>query len=150
MERVKRMVAFVGSQLHAGSEAAAADSFISRVVAEATVFKSTEKSTHDPKLAYELHRRIRANKDTLFLLIVDEAHSWSGVAGKSAYDKFVNGPFDADGPMRLAENAITLFVSATPYNLQTGNSQVPVDNEHDMLGEDEPGGVSYYGLNKYV
>jgi len=74
-------------------------------------------------------------------------------------DVFVNGPFLPEKPelsqvVRRAKNAITLFVSATPYNLQTRNAQVEACNEHDMLDDhiapSAGGGFFYYGLTEYI
>ena len=57
------------------------------------------------------------------------AHSWLG----EAFDKFVN---DASGA-QLSVNIVTVFVSATPYNLQTCKSQIPIENEVDMLAQQQ-------------
>ena len=64
-----------------------------------------------------------------------------------AFHKFVNA-----NAVRTPEasNVLTLFVSATPYNLQTSKSQVPRANEVDMVREDPSSPIVYYGLDRYV
>ena len=71
------------------------------------------------------------------------AHACTG----SAFHKFVNA-----NAVRTPEasNVLTLFVSATPYNLQTSKSQVPIANEVDMVREDQSSPIVYYGLDRYV
>ena len=152
-ERVKGMV-----ECLRGHANPAAESFANRVVAEGVVFKADLSSE---KVVNKLRFRIRNQPRTLFLLIVDEAHAWAGKAGESAFDLFVNGPFPKERSgavknnqiVRRSANAITLFVSATPYSLQTTLSQVPASNEHDMLSDhtsSPPCGISYYGLEEYI
>lgn len=127
VERLEEMVEYVRDKLT--GDDAARKSFGSHVVARTLVFKASGKSPHDRNAALGVHRRILTNPKTLFLVVVDEAHAWAGSAGLSAFDLFVNGPFLPDQPersqvVRRAENTVTLFVSATPYSLQTRNSQV--------------------------
>jgi hypothetical protein len=99
--------------------------------------------------------RIISEKETLFLFIHDEAHyqatfkSGDSTWKSGAADKWIN-----DDTIRLSPNVVTLFVSATPYNLLTQNSQVPLDNfECWQSGEDDgppaSGGARYYGLKSY-
>ena len=82
--------------------------------------------------------RVKAEPRSLFLLINDEAHS--GTTNESQTAKLVNDP-----GIRLADNVVTLFVSATPYALQTTQSQVPVANE--VHWRQKP--AQYYGIQEY-
>jgi len=161
-ERLERMIEFLRTTAFAtGSdreEKEAAKSFVGCVTNPDMIVFKADLSSRSERFVKELHRRILTEKETLFLLIVDEAHSWAGKAEKSAFDLFVNGPFNKrqdwhNQVVRRAENAITLFVSATPHSLQTSCSQVKVSNELDMLRPDHDAavgnGASYYGLDRY-
>ena len=83
-----------------------------------------------------LHRVQREPK-TLFLFIHDEAH-WESTKGGVA-DKHVN-----DEILRTSSNVFYLAVSATPFNLVTKDSQIPVENEVPWGETDE-----YYGQVKF-
>ena len=145
LDRVAGMVKYVAEKCGGG---AAALDFATLSPSE-IVFKVMDDTKNlkqdNAKMARMLSKRAAGNKKLLSLLIVDEAHSWLG----PAFDKFVN-----DKKVREATNIVTLFVSATPYNLQTCKSQIPVDNEVDMLGVDAaatlPGAAVYYGMSSYV
>ena len=64
-----------------------------------------------------------SNAQTLFLIIADEAH-YAIVKG-AAHDSFVNDS-DFGGELLSRENLFILQVSATPYNLLTRSSRLPV------------------------
>ena len=52
--------------------------------------------------------------------------------------------------LRLGRNVATCFVSATPYSLQTAQSQVPLRNEvHWFECEDAASTSGYYGILQY-
>ena len=89
-----------------------------------------------------LMERIRMEPKTLFLIIQDEAH-YEMVKGKAA-DLFTNSDY-----IRLGENVLTLYVSATPYSIFTKESQVPIQNEIRMDTAIESGTKVYYGMAKY-
>ena len=85
---------------------------------------------------------IEHNPRTLFLVVHDEAH-YEATAGGGA-DRFIN-----DDVVRTSPNVITLFVSATPYNLLTTDSQIPLCNIHTWQndgGDADDTGWMYYGL----
>ena len=96
---------------------------------------------------------ILANPKTLFLFVHDEAH-WYATANKegaapgawqeaTGADMWIN-----DDVIRLQLNVVTLFVSATPYNLLTRRSQVPENNTKLWF---TPGDDSrYYGLAEFT
>eukprot|EP00873_Tetraselmis_striata_P014894 jgi/Tetstr1/435158/TSEL_002615.t1 len=88
----------------------------------------------------DIKERIRVEPKTLFLFIHDEAH-WSPTTGTAGY--FIN-----DELLRTSPNVYTLFVSATPYNLLTVDTQVPVENEHQWFTPNEA--TTYYGLQRYL
>ena len=97
-------------------------------------------------------RRIVDEPKTLFLFIHDEAHyqatlpnSESGWKSGAA-NKWIN-----DDVIRLEKNVATLFVSATPYNLLSKNSQVPEENMECWFDKEDKSseGASYYGLKQY-
>ena len=73
------------------------------------------------------------------LLVHDEVH-WEATPGGAA-DRYLN-----DDALRLADNVLTLCVSATPFNVLTQQSQIPEENE--VRWEVTPAG--YYGQSKYV
>lgn len=58
------------------------------------------------------------------------------------------GYFINDELLRTSPNVYTLFVSATPYNLLTVDTQVPVENEHQWFTPNEA--TTYYGLQRYL
>ena len=90
--------------------------------------------------------RINNCDDTLFLIIIDECHygtikssdAKADITG--AVDRFVNSD-----DVRGKTNVIRLFVSATPYCLQTSCSQIPLDNEVYLAPME-----TYYGHQKYI
>jgi hypothetical protein len=66
-----------------------------------------------------LFEEIKKNPETLFLMICDEAHH----AATTLTGSFIN-----HDTLRCSTNVITLFVSATPYNMMTTESQIPASN----------------------
>ena len=94
---------------------------------------------------------IEKRKNTLFLLIHDEAHYEATKDG--AVDRFINSP-----DVLESDNVETLLVSATPYNLVSNDSRIPEDNVVDWWMKDpsstnlKAGGDAdtYFGLAKYV
>ena len=72
-----------------------------------------------------LKTRILEEKETLFLVIHDEAH-YAPLKSKHL-DRLIN-----DKGLRSAENLIFLQVSATPYCLVTKNTRIPRKNQLDM------------------
>jgi hypothetical protein len=91
-----------------------------------------------------MKQRIKDRPKALFLIILDEAHAGPTKDGQA--DKFIN-----DDYIRNAKNVVTLFVSATPFNLLSRQSQVPVKNEirwDDSSGPATPG-PTYYGMAEY-
>ena len=98
-------------------------------------------SAHAAGKLKEIQRRIKSSKHTLFVIIHDEAH-WAATLGGGA-DQCIN-----NGTVRLSENVVTLFVSATPYSLVTSKSQVPKENEVNWFEENEI--TQYYGIKEYV
>ena len=88
-------------------------------------------------------RCIESDKRRLVLLIHDEAHYAVTKAG--AVHTFLNDP-----RVRDASIFVQLLVSATPYLLQTRESQIPAENEIDwMESENEEESSTYYGLEQY-
>ena len=79
------------------------------------VYKPSENGAEERARA--LRARIEAEPRTLFLFIHDEAH-WQATRDGTA------GQIINHDVLRLSRNVLTLFVSATPYNLQTQSSQV--------------------------
>jgi hypothetical protein len=87
---------------------------------------------------------IEKRKNTLFLLIHDEAHYEATKGG--AVDKFINSP-----DVLESDNVVTLLVSATPYNLVSNDSRIPEDNVVDWMKDKAEGDAdTYFGLAKYV
>jgi hypothetical protein len=74
------------------------------------------------------------------LIIQDEAHAGPTKGGQA--DKFINDEY-----IRNAKNVVTLFVSATPFNLLIRQSQIPVENEIKWDGSS--GNTTYYGMTEY-
>ena len=88
---------------------------------------------------------IQNHQDTLFLVVHDEAH-YEATEGGAAH-KLIN-----DDILRNAPNVVTLFVSATPYNLVTEDSQVPEANVVFWETNGDGGGSQaprYFGLPHY-
>jgi hypothetical protein len=108
-----------------------------------TNHKSSRAESKCDKLRDEWIRKIERDRRTLFLVVHDEAH-YEATKGGGA-DKFVNHDI-----VRKSSNVITLFVSATPYNLLTGDSQIPVDNIHawkyDESSVHVDSDMKYFGL----
>jgi hypothetical protein len=95
-------------------------------------------------------QRIKSEQKTLFFFVHDEAH-WAATVTKREDDSWVSGGTDAwvnDEVVRTNKNVITLFVSATPYNLLTKSSQIPEKNVESWFAEDDVAS-EYYGLKKY-
>ena len=108
-----------------------------------TNHKSPNAESKCNKLREEWIQKIKRSPSTLFLVVHDEAH-YEATKGGGA-DKFVNHDVVRESP-----NVITLFVSATPYNLLTADSQIPVDNIHawkyDESSVQGASDVKYFGL----
>ena len=72
----------------------------------------------------EQHERlkveVRDKPNTLFVIVADECH-WGITQGEQAHNRLINDWNDEDHV-----NVIVLQVSATPYNLLTKNSRLPV------------------------
>jgi hypothetical protein len=85
------------------------------------IFKASKTS----KTAFNrMKREIQEDEKRLVLFIHDEAHY--AVTKRGAVNDFLN-----DRDIRDAPNVLQLLVSATPYLLQTGDSQIPDTNEMD-------------------
>ena len=119
------------------------------------MFKSTDGKAESNKHS-EMERRIKNEKDTLFLIIHDEAHyeaTRNEVKGKRPVDKFINSETVLTSP-----NVVTLLVSATPYSLVSSNSRIPELNIIDWMDDSRQGGGSsakqdssgYFGLARYA
>ncbi len=110
------------------------------------IIKFVSKATcSDRRKFNKLKGRIENEKDTLFLIIHDEAHWGATLNGDT--DKFIN-----DESIRKSPNVATLFVSATPYNLLTNCSQIPTNNVTHWFAEGESrpnNGTHYYGIKDY-
>eukprot|EP00658_Telonema_sp_P-2_P015142 TRINITY_DN1580_c0_g1_i11.p1 TRINITY_DN1580_c0_g1~~TRINITY_DN1580_c0_g1_i11.p1 ORF type:complete len:1156 (-),score=118.62 TRINITY_DN1580_c0_g1_i11:494-3961(-) len=97
-------------------------------------------SSNTQHMVQGIRRRIQDQPSTLFIIIHDEAH-WAATRGGAA-DLCINDT------VMLRDNVLTLFVSATPYNLLTADSQVPMENELNWF---EPGeDTKYYGITDYL
>ena len=80
----------------------------------------------------QLEQRAMHSPKTLFLVVHDEAHH-SATRDQASFELVCSRR------LRELPNVRVLFVSATPYNLLTANSQVPPQNEvlwDDALDED--------------
>lgn len=92
-------------------------------LANERVIKYVASKFGDKHLA-ELKKKAENNKDTLFLIVADEAH-W-GITNSNSLntvgsnDRFINVWDD-----EKYSNVIVLLVSATPWNLLTANSRIP-------------------------
>ena len=78
------------------------------------VFKSTDGKAESNKHS-KMERRIKNKKDTLFLIIHDQAHyeaTRNEAKGKRLVDKFINSE-----TVLTSKNVVTLLVSAMPYSL---------------------------------
>jgi hypothetical protein len=99
------------------------------------VFKSS-KALENKTIFGKMEEAIKKRKDTLFLLIHDEAHYGATKEKKGdeatkggAVDAFINSP-----EVLRSDNVVTLLVSATPYNLVSYDSRIPEDNVVDWMG----------------
>jgi hypothetical protein len=114
------------------------------------VFKSST-GQENKTIFGEMQKAIKKRKDTLFLLIHDEAHYEATKDG--AVDGFINSRAVLE-----SDNVVTLLVSATPYNLVSNDSRIPEDNVVDWWMKDpsstnleaEGDADTYFGLAKYV
>jgi len=107
--------------------------------------QKNNKSHEQQAKRKKLMKDIKNNPDTLFLVVHDEAHYEATKGG--AADMLIN-----DEILRNAPNVVTLFVSATPYNLVTEDSQVPEANVvfWDTNGDNaNPQAPRYFGLPHY-
>jgi len=130
-------------------------SFLCGMGGEERVFKSTDGKAENDKHS-EMERRIKNEKDTLFLIIHDEAHyeaTRNPAKGKRPVDKFINSATVLTSP-----NVVTLLVSATPYSLVSSNSRIPELNITDWMDDSRQNGGSsakqdsngYFGLARYA
>lgn len=80
-----------------------------------------------------MEQDIKQYKDTLFLVIHDEAHyeATRDPKKETAVNNFINSE-----TVLKSENVVTLLVSATPYNLVSNNSRIPEDNVIDLMASD--------------
>ena len=94
-----------------------------------------------------LRERVNREKDTLFLIVHDEAHFAAVPSNSNLTNRLLNSK-----DITSAKNVVLLQVSATPYCLLTKNSRVPKNNLVDMVLEtqttDEDS--NYYGIGKFV
>ena len=107
--------------------------------------QKNNKSRAQTEKRGKLMKDIGDNPKTLFLVVHDEAHYEATKGG--AADMLIN-----DEILRNAPNVVTLFVSATPYNLVTEDSQVPEANVvfWDTNGDNaNPQAPRYFGLPHY-
>ena len=77
-----------------------------------------------------LVKRIKQEKETLFFIVLDEAHY--GTTLKSDFNVNFNTP-----EMANTRNVILLQVTATPYSLVTSNSRIPESNRIDWFSDEE-------------
>jgi hypothetical protein len=92
-----------------------------------------------------LFEEIQNSPQTLFLLICDEAHHGA---------TRLTGEFVNDDMLRCSANVVTLFVSATPYNLLTAESQILDNNvvtweNYELNQSEQPAGVEEGGNMPY-
>merc|ERR1711971_1502116 len=90
-----------------------------------------------------LKERILKEKDTLFLIAIDEAHY--APIPKKQIDMLIN-----DKEVIEACNTIVLQVSGTPYNLVTKNTRIKEENQYDMYKSEYIQETQYYGVGEYV
>jgi hypothetical protein len=94
-----------------------------------------------------MEQRIKQEKDTLFLLIHDEAHY---EATRTDKDNAVNTFINSETVLN-SSNVLTLLVSATPYNLVSKNTRIPAQNVVDWMKDEKDQDESeYFGLKKFV
>lgn len=103
-----------------------------------------------------------ANKDKLFVMIVDECHF--GITANQAHDMIVNDfswadgkdakrckcdkagkPHATSGELLKQDNLVTILVSATPYNLLTRMSRLP----HNFVVSDAQESWDVAGLGTF-
>ena len=130
-------------------------SFLCGMGGEGRVFKSTDGKAENDKHS-EMECRIKKEKDTLLLIIRDEAHyeaTRNEAKGKQPVDKFINSETVLTPP-----NVVTLLVSATPYSLVSKNSRIPELNITDWMDDSrQNSGIiakqdssGYFGLARYA
>jgi hypothetical protein len=87
----------------------------------ARVFKSKLCGKENTKIHAMMEQRIQRERDTLFLLIHDEAHYEATRTDKeNTVNTFINSKTVLD-----SSNVLTLLVSVTPYNLVSLNTSIP-------------------------
>jgi hypothetical protein len=113
----------------------------------ARVFKSNLRAQTNKDIHASMEQRIQQEKDTLFLLIHDEAHYEATRTDKdNAVNTFINSKTVLD-----SSNVLTLLVSATPYNLVSLNTRIPEQNVVDWMKDEKDQDESeYFGLKKFV
>ena len=94
-----------------------------------------------------LRERVNREKDTLFLIVHDEAHFAAVPSNSNLTNRLLNSK-----DITSAKNVVLLQVSATPYCLLTKNSRVPKNNLVDMVLETQTTeeDSNYYGIGKFV
>ena len=105
------------------------------------VIRLGTNTKHNKKLN-DLLTQIQEDDETLFLIVVDEAHY--GTTIKSEFNKHFN-----DKDISTRKNLIILQVSATPYSLVTKNSRIPGSNRLDWFSEDDKENM-YYGIKDFI
>ena len=117
-----------------------------KTTAQSKSNKSTRTGTcnirNDADKLELLINRINEEEDTLFFIVVDEAHY-----GTTKGSDF-NVNFNTE-EMSKKNNVILLLVTATPYSLVTSNSRIPLSNRIDWFSN-EDGNDMYYGIKDYL
>ena len=105
--------------------------------------KSKPKPNHknEESKLNNLKKRILEEKQTLFLIVHDEAHA--ALTKDNLIDKFINAKELAEIP-----NIIFLQVSATPYSLITINSRIPEENRLPWFTTNDAS--EYFGTKDFV
>ena len=88
-----------------------------------------------------LKKRVLQEKQTLFLIVHDEAHSAPGK--DTLLNQFINDKDVSESP-----NIILLQVSATPYSLMTKNSRIPDTNHLPWFTKNDAS--EYFGTKDFV
>jgi hypothetical protein len=108
-----------------------------------------------------LEQTIKEQPETLFLIIHDEAH-YEATRDPRNQEKATRDPENREKAVNLymnsktvldSPNVLTLLVSATPYNLVSSNSRIPVPNIVDWMNVNDAQREmesDYFGLAKYV
>ena len=89
------------------------------------------KTKNERQKFLEMEKLISSKTETLFFIIVDEAHF--GATKESEFNLFSNKPNFEE----KCRNVIILQVSATPYALLTKNSRIPDSNIINWFGDNE-------------